>query len=128
MTLIAITLFGTSSVSFAIDDSFFVPGSPEEVRNAMNQLGPAGLMNIPGPTCVKSILVEGDVDSDGNVRYQAARGMLGTATGQLRPVDGGTEVRIRAKVISDALHRAVMGSPEAMAEKITRRVEANRRG
>lgn len=116
-----------SATAFAADDTFFVPASPEEVRRAMNQLGADGLMQVPGPRCLKSILVQGGVDSRGRVRYTAGGGFLGEATGQLREVDGGTEVQITAKVVSPELHRLVMGSPQDLAAKVDRQVRENRR-
>ncbi len=116
-----------SATAYAADDSFFVSASPAEVRQAMNQLGADGLMQVPGPRCLKSVLVQGGVDSRGRVRYTAGGGLLGQATGQLREVDGGTEVQITANVVSPGLHRLVMGTPQDIAAKIDRQVRENRR-
>lgn len=128
LQILLLTALFFAAQSPAIDDSFSVEASPAEVRTAMNQLGGAALMAVPGPHCIKSVLVQGGVDTAGGIYYTAGGGLLGTATGQLHDNgDGTTRVEITAEVISDTLHRTVMGSPEALAEKITRQIAANRR-
>ena len=115
--------------AYAVDDSFDVNASPAEVRRAMNDLGAAGLMSFPGPVCLKSLLVSGGVDHTGRMYYSAGYGLLGTPEGQLyQNADGSTHVEIHATVVSDELHRTVMGTPEEMARKITAQVVTNRRG
>ncbi|MCB0418933.1 MAG: hypothetical protein H6617_07915 [Bdellovibrionaceae bacterium] len=128
-TIFALVLLFTCIGALAVNDSFDVDASPDEVRRAMNQLGAAGLMRIPGPLCLKSFLVSGGVSETGRVFFSAGNGLLGTATGQLyQNADGTTHVQIEASVVSDGLHRTVMGTPDDLARKILRQVEANRRG
>lgn len=127
LTILALLAAFSSAPLIAGNDSFFVPGTPEEVREAMNQLGGGGILNFPGPPCLKALLATGGVDEEGKVYYQAGGGLLGVARGQLHPVPGGTRVELNSDVLSEQLHRTAVGTPEAIARKVIHQIQQNRR-